>query len=402
MAEAQPDPVARPSVFISYAREPDRVLARELAVSLRALGYAVALDLDGLQPGEIWAPRILELVRSSAVFLFLVSRAAVASKACTEEWQLAVGERKRLLPVRTEALSDDEIPPEFRDCQRVDHLGAERSFADLVCTIDRELRRDAAWHREQNYLAALERDWRSQPEASRSLFLLSPSQAARARQSLNERGDRLPEPTLAVLAFLAASEADHAMRQAEQRRRVRMQRVGIGVGIGLALSTVGLGWLLIDAAETRRDADAGRQAVEIAAASLPAASAADPGPRPAVAAPAPAASAPSKDALQALTAQFSQSTRRAASDALRQLYLAAPADSAARQAIVDATIAALQPRDVPSSYRVNLYVFVTLGRLPGWKAGPAQRDEVERAVRMFAEDATYRWWTDKAAQVQAR
>lgn len=71
----QPDefvPVPEHRVFISYSPE-DRESAQRLALALREAGVDTWLDVNNLLPGQRWQEEIARAIRSSSVFLLLLS-----------------------------------------------------------------------------------------------------------------------------------------------------------------------------------------------------------------------------------------------------------------------------------------------------------------------------------------
>lgn len=111
-------------------------------------------------------------------------------------------------------------------------------------------------------------------------------------------------------------------------------------------------------------------------------------PRPAVARP------PAPGPYAADIARLAGAQRRQASSAL------AARPAAERAAVVDALVAALQPPGEALSYRMNLYIAVTLMRMPGgWPGTPAQRQAVQALSRTPEyQDSTFRRRVDAAVQ----
>ncbi|HVF67660.1 MAG TPA: hypothetical protein VM914_08355 [Pyrinomonadaceae bacterium] len=112
--------------------------------------------------------------------------------------------------------------------------------------------------------------------------------------------------------------------------------------------------------------------------------------------------APSRDELQEAVAdpgsiaelveKFKGPERRAASATLAELAKSRPAD------VVNALIAAILPPEDPMSYRENLYIALTLGRIEGgWRASDEQYRRVEglRKTDNYS-DPTFRTQVDAA------
>jgi hypothetical protein len=85
-----PPPLARPSVFISYASE-DRTAARALRDTLAAAGLVVWYDENELGGGDAWDQKIRREIRDCDYFMPLVSAATERRKEgyFRREWRLA-------------------------------------------------------------------------------------------------------------------------------------------------------------------------------------------------------------------------------------------------------------------------------------------------------------------------
>lgn len=101
MAEHPSTPA--PYVFVSYSST-DRARALALANRLEAAGLAVWLDRHAITGGASWSAAIAEGIRHCTVFAVLCSRAAMGSDNVRRELQLAMEERKPLLPLLLESV----------------------------------------------------------------------------------------------------------------------------------------------------------------------------------------------------------------------------------------------------------------------------------------------------------
>jgi hypothetical protein len=101
-------------IFLSYASE-DKDLAEPIAFSLRARGHDVFFDRDDLPAGDEYDMRIEKAVERSALFIFLLSPAAVEKGRFTltelefarRKWRNADG---HVLPVMARPVTFDQIP----------------------------------------------------------------------------------------------------------------------------------------------------------------------------------------------------------------------------------------------------------------------------------------------------
>jgi hypothetical protein len=114
-------------IFISYAKE-DSLVAREIAYYLEGQGYSVWWDTN-LTGGDDYQLEILKKVRSARVALVLWSKDAIASKWVRSEAAAALDDDK-LLPVKLQGVTYEEIPPPFNLLHAIDV--AEKSQIELA------------------------------------------------------------------------------------------------------------------------------------------------------------------------------------------------------------------------------------------------------------------------------
>jgi hypothetical protein len=155
-----------PRVFLSYSHE-DQPIAQELARELEERGAAVWFDEQMLTLGDDVSERINAAIRSSDVFLVLVSPAAGRSAWVRRELEvaLATANGTRVIPVR---LTGAEIPA---DLSNVLYLDADPH--DLGSAADRVLGSSAPHIRERTETLAAEKigqvlstlglTWRQEP-----------------------------------------------------------------------------------------------------------------------------------------------------------------------------------------------------------------------------------------------
>jgi TIR domain len=105
-------------VFFSYARR-DADTTKAIASGLQQLGQTVWLDQQ-LSGGQQWWDTILEQIRNCDVFLFVLSKSSLRSKACRAELDYAHRLGRTLLPVSVDRVIDQLLPPYLAETQRVD------------------------------------------------------------------------------------------------------------------------------------------------------------------------------------------------------------------------------------------------------------------------------------------
>jgi hypothetical protein len=108
----------QPTVFLSYSHE-DKSIARELARELEKRGAEVWFDEQTLRLGDSLLERISAAIRSSDVFLILVSPASGPSEWMRRELSaaLATENKTRVIPIR---LAGAEIPTDLSNILYLD------------------------------------------------------------------------------------------------------------------------------------------------------------------------------------------------------------------------------------------------------------------------------------------
>ena len=114
-------------LFLSYARK-DQTHIGPLAQGLRFAGHDPWFD-ESLSGGEEWWRAILKRIRSSDVFVAVVSQASLASTACTREREYAVRLGKPILPVAVEDVPTQALPPDLARRQIVDFATPDTTAA---------------------------------------------------------------------------------------------------------------------------------------------------------------------------------------------------------------------------------------------------------------------------------
>jgi len=115
-------------VFVSYNREAHEA-AHAVATDLRAMGHDVWLD-EELSGGQSWWDQILEKVRRTDLFVFILQQAALDSAACQREYEYASALGKPILPLLvSDDISINLLPPALTAIQYVDYRTADRDAA---------------------------------------------------------------------------------------------------------------------------------------------------------------------------------------------------------------------------------------------------------------------------------
>jgi hypothetical protein len=107
------------SIFCSYPRARADDVGR-IAANLEQLGQEVWLD-RALSGGQEWWDTILDRIRSSGCFVFLVCEEALQSRACRAELNYALATHRTILPVAVgPAVPDAVLPRSLSRLQRID------------------------------------------------------------------------------------------------------------------------------------------------------------------------------------------------------------------------------------------------------------------------------------------
>ncbi len=125
-------------VFLSYARE-DRNRVQQLAQQLRTRGFRVWLD-EQIRGADKWAAQLHQAIRTSRVFLLLVSPASMHSQHVENELHVAVDSHRPVVPVMIEdAILSPSVQLLVAGTQIIDHTDATATwqFEDVVDAIHR-------------------------------------------------------------------------------------------------------------------------------------------------------------------------------------------------------------------------------------------------------------------------
>jgi hypothetical protein len=117
------------SVFISYARADSNWVA--IAVNLLvAAGTKVFMDVRDVSYGDPWEEVLLSKLREVERVLIFWSKSAALSEWVRKEWQFALGNGKRLVPV---PIDDTPLPKALSQFQAMNDL------RDLIVRADAEV-----------------------------------------------------------------------------------------------------------------------------------------------------------------------------------------------------------------------------------------------------------------------
>jgi hypothetical protein len=119
------------SIFISYARE-DETRVAELESNLSEFGHDVWFDQD-LRGGEEWWAVILEQIRSSDLFIFVLSPDSVKSRACRSELKYADRLNRPIIPVMVREVDIEQAPDSIQLINAMEFLNpTSRDWSRLM------------------------------------------------------------------------------------------------------------------------------------------------------------------------------------------------------------------------------------------------------------------------------
>lgn len=208
----------RLKVFISYSRR-DVQFADELELALSSRGFEALVDRHDIDAGEEWQKRLGELLTACDTVIFVLTETSSKSPICAWEVKEASRLGKRRLVVAPGAVPPGvSAPPELAGinwihCWRNPDIPGS-SFVRGVVELERALKVDLSWLRQQTLLQEQAGRWNARARAADSPILLRGDllEEALAWARKAPAGANVVED---VAAFLAASEAHEARLKAE-------------------------------------------------------------------------------------------------------------------------------------------------------------------------------------------
>jgi WD40 repeat protein len=270
-------------VFISYSRR-DVAFAGDLELALEDKGHEPLVDRHDIDPGEKWKDRLGQLIFACDTVVFVLSEHSAGSPTCAWEVEEAARRGKRMLVVAPGPVPNGVAPPpqlsdvNWIHCWRNPDI-PNSSLIRGVVDLDRALKTDLKWLRQQTRLSEQAEFWRIRTadydyEVNTSSALLRGNLLEEALAWMNAAppGARVPSEIAAFLeastraeAFLKAqatsqiAEREAALQTAQKAtRRARVMAITT-IAIGVVLSIVALagGWfaLMNYARSNERQAD---------------------------------------------------------------------------------------------------------------------------------------------------
>ena len=215
--------IRKTNVFISYSRR-DSTFVEDLKISLETYGFEVSFDREDIAAGEAWAARLQALINEADTTICVVSRNWVASPECKKELNLARESGRRVIPVITEHIELELIPPELAKLQFVFFHGKDYTYARGVANLIADLKADHNWVREQSYLLKQAENWDATGRSDALRLRGEALEAALAWQ--NEDIPRDVKVLPVVTDFIAASEQG-ALTDKQKQLRNRIWQISL-------------------------------------------------------------------------------------------------------------------------------------------------------------------------------
>ncbi|MEM1135208.1 MAG: TIR domain-containing protein [Bacteroidota bacterium] len=107
--------------FIAYAVE-NKAFRDSISKSLSRFGITTWVHTKDIKTGQNYAKAIYEGISQADNFILFISKASINSEYCQKELAIALSFNKRIIPVLTEALDENELPEAIRLLQYIDFV----------------------------------------------------------------------------------------------------------------------------------------------------------------------------------------------------------------------------------------------------------------------------------------
>ncbi len=207
--QAPTTPAAK--VFISYSRK-DKEFIRKLHDALKAQGFELWVDWEGIALGTEWWKEIVEGIEGCDQFIFLISPDSVTSQVCADELQKGIEHNKQLVPVliREEKGMMANVRPELQAINftfmRTDEE-FERTLPQLVELLNTDLRHV----KQHTHLQGRALDWERRNRSNSGLLRGDALEQAEAWQV--QASGKHPARTALQAEYIQLSRKDATQRQ---------------------------------------------------------------------------------------------------------------------------------------------------------------------------------------------
>ncbi len=217
-----------PQVFVSYSRRDD-VTVRAIADRLPSHGWRAWVDATNIPETAEWWQEIVDAIRDSEAFAFLITPSSVSSAECAKELEEAFATGKRIAPVLL--LDAASIPKALGPIQWIDLRSIDGDDA-RAAKLAEALNVDLVWLKQHTWLLRRAHEWASR-NRDRASVLRGADLEVAEQWLLLANSDRDPQPTDEQKAFLVASR-----KSAKRTRRRRSVAIGIALVVSLVLTSI--------------------------------------------------------------------------------------------------------------------------------------------------------------------
>ena len=262
-------------VFVSYSRD-DVAFADQLVIGLESLGFDPILDRHDIDAAENWRERLGKLILSADAVAFVLTERSATSPICGWEVEEARRLGKRIVPVVPREVS--ATPPQALADLNWIYFYATAAMPgsgmfDGLRKLERALRLDLAWLREQTRLSERAEEWRREPAEDRLLrgqalkeahawlgrapknasvpasvrdYLTASADAEQGREAATKAQLAEREEALKQAQTALASEQTAVKERAKAERRLRWFGIGsLAAGLVLIGGALAVGYLAV-------------------------------------------------------------------------------------------------------------------------------------------------------------
>ena len=203
-------------VMLSYARADAGPLARELADGLEAANFEVLLDIDDIEAAADWQERLADIIRSVDTIVIVLTPGWIASDICKWEFEEALRQNKRVIPILHKQPAPDAPPPE--EISRLNYIFFDGSqpFGSALKELAPALRLNLGWIRDHTHYSESARMWEDRDRDP--AMLLRGAELKRALAWQTDREPNFPEISMSLNEFLSLSEENETFQAAARKR----------------------------------------------------------------------------------------------------------------------------------------------------------------------------------------
>jgi hypothetical protein len=215
-------------VFISYARE-DASFADELGAGLGLVGFLTMIDRAHAGDPDRHQSLVKHWISEADKIVFVLTPVSANSNTCKIEIEEAIRFGIPVIPVVAKPLEGVRPPDAVMNYNYIFFFGEQKalgsSFGSGLTQLVAALNTDSDWSSRRTRLlnSALEWDARGRQKS----LLLSPDQAAAAKEWLAARPKNLPAPSDLQVQFIQASVASAAEQGIDEQRRLQQLEAAI-------------------------------------------------------------------------------------------------------------------------------------------------------------------------------